>query len=84
MSHPGDLETTKMASQRVFKILSKAAGETSARLGQLSLPGRKVIDTPNFTAVTSRGFVPHLTPEIVSNHTSLSSAYMALEDCEFC
>lgn len=71
-----------MAAQKVFRVLSSAAGDgCSARLGKLSLPGRNTIDTPTLTAVTSRGVVPHLTPEVVSKYTSISTAYMALEDC---
>lgn len=82
MSIPDHTEPTNMAAQRVFKLLSSAAGDgVNARLGRLALPGRKVIDTPNFTGVTSRGTVPHITPDNISQYTSLSSAYMALEDC---
>lgn len=78
----GSCEHSDMASQRIFKILSAAVGDgTSARLGQLALPGRKVVETPNFTSVASRGAVPHLTPDNVTRHTDLSSTYMALEDC---
>lgn len=74
---------TSMATQRIFKTLSspKAGDGSAARLGRLSLPGRRSVDTPNYTGFTSRGVVPHLTPEIVPRHTGLSSAYMALEDC---
>ncbi|CAI6100384.1 unnamed protein product [Clonostachys chloroleuca] len=77
----GSCEHSDMASQRIFKILSAAVGDgTSARLGQLALPGRKLVETPNFTSVASRGAVPHLTPDNVTRHTDLSSTYMALED----
>lgn len=77
-----DVESRDMASQRVFKVLAPAARDgCAARLGRLSLPGRKVIDTPNYTAVGSRGVIPHLTPELVSRETSFGAAYMALEDC---
>jgi queuine tRNA-ribosyltransferase len=86
MSHPEQDEETSdtdmPAPQKLlFKVLSAASDGCAARLGKLALPGRRAIDTPNFTAVTSRGVVPHLTPEIVSKYISLSSAYMALEDC---
>ncbi|CAH0053386.1 unnamed protein product [Clonostachys solani] len=47
----GSCENPDMASRRIFKILSAAVGDgTSARLGQLALPGRKVVETPNFTS----------------------------------
>lgn len=86
MSHPEQDEATSdmdMAAPQklLFKVLSAAGDGCAARLGKLALPGRRAIDTPNFTAVTSRGVVPHLTPDIVSKYTFLNSAYMALEDC---
>ncbi|KAH7318694.1 tRNA-guanine(15) transglycosylase-like protein [Stachybotrys elegans] len=70
-----------MSARTVFQALgSSPTGGISARLGRLSFPGRKVIETPNFTAATSRGVVPHLTPDNIQKHTSLGAAYMALED----
>ncbi|KAG6004562.1 hypothetical protein E4U21_000946 [Claviceps maximensis] len=72
-----------MSLRNVFQILSPpvaAAAGSVARLGRLSIPGRRPIDTPNYTAITSRGAIPHLTPDNVTNHTNLTSAYMALED----
>ena len=82
MSDQDQIRDSDMAAQRVFKVLSSAAGDgCSARLGKLALPGRRTIDTPTFTAATSRGVIPHLTPEVVERDTSISTAYMALEDC---
>ncbi|PHH79005.1 hypothetical protein CDD80_5858 [Ophiocordyceps camponoti-rufipedis] len=64
-----------------FRLLSSAASNgCAARLGRLSLAGRRVIETPSYFAVTSRGCVPHLTPDSLSKHTSVGAAYMALED----
>ncbi|RDA85076.1 hypothetical protein CP532_3122 [Ophiocordyceps camponoti-leonardi (nom. inval.)] len=64
-----------------FRLLSSATSDNStARLGRLALAGRRIIETPNYAAVTSRGCVPHLTPDSLSKHTSLGAAYMALED----
>lgn len=72
----------QMSGRKIFELISSAAIDGSAaRLGKLSLPGKKVIDTPNFFAVTSRGAVPHLTPDNLSRHTSVSGVYMAFEDC---
>ncbi|KAG5979364.1 hypothetical protein E4U55_005254 [Claviceps digitariae] len=76
---------TDMPVRNVFQILgpsaaAAAAGGYAARLGRLSIPGRRRIDTPNYTAITSRGVIPHLTPDNVTRHTNLTSAYMALED----
>ncbi|KAK4113828.1 tRNA-guanine transglycosylase [Canariomyces notabilis] len=64
-----------------FEILGSVLKDgAAARLGRLTLPGRRPIDTPNFVGVTSRGVLPHLTPDNVSKHLQVSSAYMALED----
>ncbi|KAI0471552.1 tRNA-guanine transglycosylase family protein [Xylariaceae sp. FL0804] len=66
----------------IFEVLKSADDDhgPSARLGRLSLPGRKPIDTPNFISLTSRGAVPHMTPDNVANRTELCGTYMALED----
>ncbi|KAM0255223.1 hypothetical protein ACHAQJ_005987 [Trichoderma viride] len=70
-----------MSGRKIFELVTSAAADGSAaRLGKMSLPGRKVIETPNFFAVTSRGAVPHLTPDNFRKHTSVSGVYMALED----
>ncbi|RDA89991.1 hypothetical protein CP533_2688 [Ophiocordyceps camponoti-saundersi (nom. inval.)] len=64
-----------------FRLLSSAtSNRCTARLGRLTLPGRRIIETPSYAAVTSRGCVPHLTPDNLKKHTSLGAAYMALED----
>ncbi|KAF3348367.1 tRNA-guanine transglycosylase family protein [Verticillium dahliae] len=64
-----------------FKVLQSALQQGSAaRLGSLALPNRKVIDTPHFIAISSRGTVPHVTPDILSKHATFGGAYMALED----
>lgn len=84
MSEPKACDlNTDMPVRNIFEILSaRVASSHAARLGRLSIPGRRPIDTPNYTAITSRGAIPHLTPDNVTRHTDLSSAYMALEDCE--
>lgn len=75
-------QTSKMR----FEILKTVAlDHGAARVGRLAFPrqrGRLPIDTPNFIAITSRGSVPHMTPDVVTQHTQLGGAYMALEDCE--
>lgn len=68
-----------------FELL-RSARTSSARLGRLSVPrlggsaGRAALDTPTYLAVTSRGAVPHLTPDMVARHTSFAGAYFAYED----
>ena len=83
MTDAGPQDPHVMAARRVFEILGSAAADAcTARLGRIAFGGRRVIDTPNFTAVTSRGAIPHLTPDNVGKHTSVDATYMALEDCE--
>ncbi len=66
----------------VFELLKSTAGDgVGARLGRLVFPGRAVVQTPNFFAATSRGVVPHLSPDNVSRYNVLAGAYMGLEDC---
>ena len=38
--------------------------------------------TPHFIPVSSRGAIPHVSQDNMRNHTSLTSMYAALEDCE--
>lgn len=72
-----------MPARKVFELLGAVVADgCAARLGRLSIPGRKPIETPSYTAVTSRGALPHLTPDNVRQYTNLGAAYMALEDCE--
>jgi queuine tRNA-ribosyltransferase len=67
-----------------FEILKTALKDgATARLGRLAFAGRLPIDTPNFIGVTSRGALPHLTPDNVDKHLQVSGTFMALEDCEF-
>ncbi|XXH00832.1 hypothetical protein Hte_007183 [Hypoxylon texense] len=65
----------------MFNVLKNVAADGSVpRVGQLALPKRKRIDTPNFFALSSRGAIPHMTPDVISKHTDLNGSYMALED----
>lgn len=65
-----------------FDILKPAAAGdgVAARLGRLTLPQRQAIETPNFFAVTSRGVVPHLTPDTIARYGRFPGVYMAVED----
>ncbi|KAH6611054.1 trna-guanine transglycosylase family [Trichoderma cornu-damae] len=81
MSDPNLENSSNMPGRKMFELVSSAAADGSAaRLGKMSLPGKRAIETPNFFAVTSRGAVPHLTPDNLRKHTSVSGVYMALED----
>lgn len=50
------------------------------RLGVLTVPARTPIATPAFIAVTSRGVVPHVTPDNAVRTGLINAAYCALED----
>ncbi|KAL7949125.1 tRNA-guanine(15) transglycosylase-like protein [Trichoderma barbatum] len=81
MSDPSLENSSDMSGRKIFELIGSAAVDGSAaRLGKMSFPGKKVIDTPNFFAVTSRGAIPHLTPDNLRRHTSVNGFYMALED----
>ncbi|KAI1762423.1 tRNA-guanine transglycosylase [Hypoxylon sp. FL1150] len=65
----------------MFNVLKNATVDGGVpRVGQLSLPKRGCIDTPDFFALASRGAVPHMTPDVIAKHTELNGSYMALED----
>ncbi|KAK8035597.1 tRNA-guanine transglycosylase [Apiospora rasikravindrae] len=64
-----------------FKIIQPALEHgLAARVGRLATANRTPLDTPTFVGVTSRGAIPHLTPDVISKHTDIRAAYMALED----
>lgn len=78
-------EAVQADEKMVFELLKPVFGDGAAvRLGRLALKGRTSIETPNYFAITSRGVVPHLTPDTVSRHGSFGGRYIALEDCECC
>ncbi|KAI8959043.1 tRNA-guanine transglycosylase [Daldinia sp. FL1419] len=65
----------------MFNILKSVTKEGGApRTGCLALPKRKLINTPNYIGLSSRGAIPHMTPDVVSKYTEFTGSYMALED----
>ncbi|KAK4502041.1 hypothetical protein PRZ48_007852 [Zasmidium cellare] len=64
----------------MFSIIQSTAHTLSPRLARLSLPGRRIIDTPHYLANTSRGVVPHITQDTFRRDTSIAGVYVALED----
>lgn len=52
------------------------------RLARVLMDGRKDLHTPNFIAVTSRGVVPHMTPDVILANSEIGAVHMALEDCK--
>jgi queuine tRNA-ribosyltransferase subunit QTRTD1 len=81
----GSSNILKMASRKQtklgFEILSNSDPTSGARLGRLAVEGRKALETPGFIAVTSRGVVPHMTPDVIAAHAQFGGVHMALEDC---
>jgi queuine tRNA-ribosyltransferase subunit QTRTD1 len=75
-------QSSDMAENITFDISGDVAATTSARVGTLNIPGRKALGTPNFFAISSRGVVPHLTPDVILTHTQFGGIHMALEDCK--
>ena len=77
-----DTQNLETAAMR-FEVLRAALNDgAAARLGRLAFSGRRPIETPNFIGITSRGALPHITPDNMGKHLQVSGAYMALEDCK--
>lgn len=77
-------DVPKTIPHSIFEMLKSTVTEAGvARLGRLAVANRRVMDTPNYIAVSSRGAIPHLTPDNVARHTSFDAVYMALEDCKY-
>lgn len=79
------VEASQTSTMRFDLLKTVALDHGAARVGRLAFHRQRArlpIDTPNFIAITSRGSVPHMTPDVVTRHTQLGGAYMALEDCE--
>lgn len=77
------MATAERHERDMFNIVKVAVKDgVGARLGTLSLPKRRPIDTPNFIGLTARGAVPHLTPDNISKLSELGGVYVALEDCK--
>lgn len=76
-------ESSSRASSFRFEILGALDSSTpDARLGRLSIAGRNEFETPNFFSISSRGVVPHLTPDVIGEHTQAGGVHIALEDCK--
>lgn len=58
------------------------AGEDGPRLGTMSMRGRSTVQTPHYFALSSRGAVPHISQDMMRDHTAIMGIYSALEDCE--
>lgn len=54
-----------------------------SRLGTLEYPNKPPLPTPHYFSISSRGCVPHLTPDMMRDATSIKALYSAFEDCMF-
>lgn len=70
------------ATGMTFTVLKQATGDQRTRLGRLARQGKKPIETPHHIGTTSRGVVPHLSPDTMAKKTELKGVYIALEDCK--
>lgn len=75
-----DEKMSKVLSFIILRTVDPAV--FGARLGRLTFPGRKALETPNFIAVSSRGVVPHLSPDVILAHAEFGGVHLALEDCK--
>jgi len=79
---PVNSASTAQLPDEMFRFILQHAvpSESGARLGELALRHKHVINTPHYIVPTSRGAVPHLSPDNLARHTSISALYVALED----
>lgn len=66
-----------------FTLKQASSSVIGPRVGQLLRHRRAAINTPHYVATTSRGAVPHVTPDVLARSTAVSAVYMPLEDCEY-
>lgn len=80
MSISNDAE--KAIKPAVFSIQQcQSTTDDEARVGKLELPGRQPIQTPNFLANTSRGVIPHISPDVIDPQAPVAGVFTAIEDC---
>ena len=66
-----------------FTLKQAVSRTLGARVGQLLRNGRTAIETPHYVVTTSRGVVPHVSPDVLAKSTAVSAIYIPLEDCEY-
>lgn len=66
-----------------FTLKQASLSALGPRVGQLLQKGRAAINTPHYVATTSRGIVPHVSPDVLAKSTAVSVVYMPLEDCKY-
>jgi queuine tRNA-ribosyltransferase subunit QTRTD1 len=71
----------QLPTEMLSFTITSALARSTPRLGRLTFPGRKELLTPCFVANTSRGAIPHITPDVQAQHTNVGGVYMPVEDC---
>lgn len=77
------MSVDRLPGEMIAFVVESGRNVAGARLGRLAHKLRPSIATPHYAAVTSRGVIPHVSPDNVERHTRISAAYFGLEDCEF-
>ncbi|KAK6420560.1 hypothetical protein LTR95_016931 [Oleoguttula sp. CCFEE 5521] len=77
MATPSDGNAT---DEDMFKIIKTSANALGPRRARLALPGRKIIETPHYLGLTSRGVIPHVSQDNFESLMDVSGVYIALED----
>lgn len=70
-----------MPPEMIEFTLLKTKGALAPRLGRISLAERKLIQTPAFIGNTSRGVIPHISPDSFRKSVDVNGVYVPLEDC---
>ncbi|EPS37689.1 hypothetical protein H072_8577 [Dactylellina haptotyla CBS 200.50] len=74
------MNTFRVLKTAVTDVATGSAQSPGARIGVLQLSKGFTLNTPNYLAPTSRGAVPHLSPDNLEKHTRVVGVYVALED----
>lgn len=81
LSSPPAAMDPEALSPMVTFALSPAAPILAPRVGSLAIAGRKPLTTPHYIPLSSRGTMPHISHDVLRDHTTLNSVYVGLEDC---
>ncbi|PGH27149.1 hypothetical protein AJ80_01105 [Polytolypa hystricis UAMH7299] len=63
-----------------FTLLNATPAVLAPRLGRLAIAGRKIIQTPAYVGIMSRGALPHITQDMMETNMSVGGLYAGLED----
>ena len=64
-----------------FERLKPIEQSDSPRLSAIRSKSGAEIFTPNYIGLSSRGCIPHLTPDMMRSETAIKGIYTAFEDC---